>query len=32
VDEVRAFSPHEQQDDLTLIVARRRGEARTAVA
>jgi serine phosphatase RsbU (regulator of sigma subunit) len=32
VDEVRSFSPHEQQDDLTLIVARRRGEARTAVA
>ena len=26
VDEVRAFSPHEQHDDLTLIVARRRGE------
>ena len=25
VDEVRAFSPHEQHDDLTLIVARRRG-------
>jgi serine phosphatase RsbU (regulator of sigma subunit) len=25
VDEVRAFSPHEQQDDLTLIVARRGG-------
>jgi len=24
VDEVRAFSPHEQHDDLTLIVARRR--------
>jgi serine phosphatase RsbU (regulator of sigma subunit)/catechol 2,3-dioxygenase-like lactoylglutathione lyase family enzyme len=24
VDEVRSFSPHEQQDDLTLIVARRR--------
>jgi serine phosphatase RsbU (regulator of sigma subunit)/catechol 2,3-dioxygenase-like lactoylglutathione lyase family enzyme len=24
VDEVRAFSPHEQQDDLTVIVARRR--------
>jgi serine phosphatase RsbU (regulator of sigma subunit) len=32
VDEVRAFSPHEQHDDLTLIVARRRGEARTVVA
>ncbi len=26
VDEVRAFSPHEQHDDLTLIVARRRAE------
>ena len=26
VDEVRSFSPHEQQDDLTVIVARRRGE------
>ena len=26
VDEVRAFSPHEQHDDLTLIVARRRVE------
>jgi sigma-B regulation protein RsbU (phosphoserine phosphatase) len=25
VDEVRAFSPHEQNDDITLIVARRRG-------
>jgi serine phosphatase RsbU (regulator of sigma subunit) len=25
VDEVRSFSPHEQHDDLTLIVARRRG-------
>jgi serine phosphatase RsbU (regulator of sigma subunit) len=24
LDEVRAFSPHEQQDDITLIVARRR--------
>jgi serine phosphatase RsbU (regulator of sigma subunit) len=24
VDEVRAFSPHEQHDDLTLVVARRR--------
>ena len=32
VDEVRSFSPHEQHDDLTLIVARRRGEARTATA
>jgi serine phosphatase RsbU (regulator of sigma subunit)/catechol 2,3-dioxygenase-like lactoylglutathione lyase family enzyme len=32
VDEVRAFSPHEQHDDLTLIVARRRGASRTAVA
>ena len=31
VDEVRAFSPHEQHDDLTLIVARRRGDSRTAV-
>jgi serine phosphatase RsbU (regulator of sigma subunit)/catechol 2,3-dioxygenase-like lactoylglutathione lyase family enzyme len=28
VEEVRAFSPHEQHDDLTLIVARRRGAAR----
>jgi serine phosphatase RsbU (regulator of sigma subunit) len=27
VDEVRSFSPHEQRDDLTLIVARRRGSA-----
>jgi serine phosphatase RsbU (regulator of sigma subunit)/catechol 2,3-dioxygenase-like lactoylglutathione lyase family enzyme len=26
VDEVRAFSPHEQHDDLTLIVARRRAD------
>ncbi len=32
VDEVRSFSPHEQHDDLTLIVARRRCAARTAVA
>jgi serine phosphatase RsbU (regulator of sigma subunit) len=32
VDEVRAFSPHEQHDDLTLIVARRRGDARVASA
>jgi serine phosphatase RsbU (regulator of sigma subunit) len=24
VEEVRAFSPHEQHDDITLIVARRR--------
>ena len=31
VDEVRSFSPHEQHDDLTLIVARRR-EAPPAVA
>jgi serine phosphatase RsbU (regulator of sigma subunit) len=31
VDEVRSFSPHEQHDDLTLIVARRRRGA-TAVA
>jgi serine phosphatase RsbU (regulator of sigma subunit) len=30
VDEVRTFSPHEQQDDLTLIVARRRSASRTA--
>jgi serine phosphatase RsbU (regulator of sigma subunit)/catechol 2,3-dioxygenase-like lactoylglutathione lyase family enzyme len=29
VDEVRSFSPHEQHDDLTLIVARRRSAART---
>jgi serine phosphatase RsbU (regulator of sigma subunit) len=28
VDEVHAFSPHEQHDDLTLIVARRRLDAR----
>ncbi len=28
VDEVRAFSPHEQHDDLTLIVARRRETSR----
>jgi serine phosphatase RsbU (regulator of sigma subunit) len=27
VDEVRSFSPHEQHDDLTLIVARRRGDS-----
>jgi serine phosphatase RsbU (regulator of sigma subunit) len=26
VDEVRRFSPHEQSDDITLIVARARGE------
>ncbi len=32
VDEVRSFSPHEQHDDLTLIVARRRGQARMATA
>ena len=32
VDEVRTFSPHEQQDDLTLIVARRRSAPRTATA
>ncbi|PYQ02669.1 MAG: hypothetical protein DMF82_15405 [Acidobacteria bacterium] len=32
VDEVRSFSPHEQNDDLTLIVARRRGAARSAMA
>lgn len=32
VDEVRSFSPHEQHDDLTLIVARRRSASRTAVA
>ena len=31
VDEVRSFSPHEQNDDLTLIVARR-GGARPAEA
>ena len=28
VDEVRSFSPHEQHDDLTLIVARRRSASR----
>ena len=27
VEEVRAFSPHEQHDDITLIVARRRPKA-----
>src|SRR6185295_7679752 len=32
VDEVRTFSPHEQHDDLTLIVARRRSAPRTAPA
>jgi serine phosphatase RsbU (regulator of sigma subunit)/catechol 2,3-dioxygenase-like lactoylglutathione lyase family enzyme len=32
VDEVRAFSPDEQRDDLTLIVARRRGASRAAQA
>ena len=33
VEEVRSFSPHEQHDDLTLIVARRRGGgARVATA
>ena len=32
VDEVHTFSPHEQHDDLTLIVARRRSAPRTAVA
>jgi serine phosphatase RsbU (regulator of sigma subunit)/catechol 2,3-dioxygenase-like lactoylglutathione lyase family enzyme len=32
VDEVRTFSPHEQHDDLTLIVARRRSAPRTATA
>jgi phosphoserine phosphatase RsbU/P len=32
VDEVRSFSPHEQNDDLTLIVARRRSEARRVEA
>jgi serine phosphatase RsbU (regulator of sigma subunit)/catechol 2,3-dioxygenase-like lactoylglutathione lyase family enzyme len=26
VDDVRAFSPHEQHDDITLIVARRKGK------
>ena len=30
VDEVHSFSPHEQHDDLTLIVARRRSVSRTA--
>jgi len=30
VDEVRSFSPHAQHDDLTLIVARRRGAAASA--
>jgi serine phosphatase RsbU (regulator of sigma subunit)/catechol 2,3-dioxygenase-like lactoylglutathione lyase family enzyme len=32
VDEVRSFSPHEQHDDLTLIVARRRASPRSAAA
>jgi serine phosphatase RsbU (regulator of sigma subunit)/catechol 2,3-dioxygenase-like lactoylglutathione lyase family enzyme len=32
VDEVRSFSPHEQHDDLTLIVARRRGALAAAGA
>ena len=32
VDEVRAFSPDEQRDDLTLIVARRRRASRAAGA
>jgi serine phosphatase RsbU (regulator of sigma subunit)/catechol 2,3-dioxygenase-like lactoylglutathione lyase family enzyme len=32
VDEVRAFSPDEQRDDLTLIVARRRGVSPAAEA
>jgi len=32
VDEVRAFSPAEQRDDLTLIVARRRGVSPAAEA
>jgi serine phosphatase RsbU (regulator of sigma subunit)/catechol 2,3-dioxygenase-like lactoylglutathione lyase family enzyme len=32
VDEVRTFSPHEQHDDLTLIVARRRSAPRTGTA
>jgi serine phosphatase RsbU (regulator of sigma subunit) len=32
VDEVRTFSPHEQHDDLTLIVARRRPGPPTATA
>jgi serine phosphatase RsbU (regulator of sigma subunit) len=30
LDEVRAFSPHEQQDDITMIVARRRAVPATA--
>jgi serine phosphatase RsbU (regulator of sigma subunit)/catechol 2,3-dioxygenase-like lactoylglutathione lyase family enzyme len=30
LQEVREFSPHEQHDDLTLIVARRRGASATA--
>ncbi len=32
VEEVRSFSPHEQHDDLTLIVARRRSASRPVVA
>lgn len=32
VAEVRSFSPHEQHDDLTLIVARRRSAPRSVVA
>jgi serine phosphatase RsbU (regulator of sigma subunit)/catechol 2,3-dioxygenase-like lactoylglutathione lyase family enzyme len=32
VEEVRAFSPHEQSDDITLIVARRRAASADAVA
>ena len=32
VDEVRSFSPQEQNDDLTLIVARRRNASRPAEA
>ncbi|HXB57548.1 MAG TPA: SpoIIE family protein phosphatase [Vicinamibacteria bacterium] len=32
VEEVHSFSPHEQQDDLTLIVARRRSASRPGVA
>jgi len=32
VEEVRTFSPHEQHDDLTLIVARRRSAPRAATA
>jgi serine phosphatase RsbU (regulator of sigma subunit) len=32
VDEVRSFSPHEQHDDLTLIVARRRSDSLRADA